>query len=477
VTELEQWWDHLRTTALVGTARREVPPIPDLGPAVRVAATREETLLDAAALGDAVRRAGRLADRAPDPDVPAPDEGAAPAPAPAAQLLELLLTQGPVAAGARVTLIVHWLECAAAAGRIVPPRLLPTLLDSATPMSALRPKVRPVLGERGAWLAARNPAWSWVVDGLESPAGDRVGGIIAVRRADPDAGRELVESALGAGAQERALAVAALSVGLGPGDEDFLEHCLDDRARAVREEAQRLLDRLPGSARAARMTERLRPLLHVTGTVRKQLDVLLPDDPDAAAVRDGLVDPGPRGSRRARWRDQLILGAPLDVWTDVARGGPDKALGMLRDHDGAIARALAGAAAGRGDLDWGRALLARIHDSRLVALLPKVERDDYLVARLSRESLVKIAGELQQAPRPWGPRLSKAVLIAIGREQDAGHAVRILRDTLPTALHPSTLPAVEKAMKAAGDDAFLRTTLRDVLQFQSLHTSISEAFR
>jgi hypothetical protein len=32
-------------------------------------------------------------------------------------------------------------------------------------------------------------------------------------------------------------------------------------------------------------------------------------------------------------------------------------------------------------------------------------------------------------------------------------------------------------MHAAGGDTFLRTTLRDVLQFQSLHRSISEAFR
>ena len=32
-------------------------------------------------------------------------------------------------------------------------------------------------------------------------------------------------------------------------------------------------------------------------------------------------------------------------------------------------------------------------------------------------------------------------------------------------------------MHAAGDDTYLRTTLRDVLQFQSLHQSISEAFR
>ncbi len=116
-------------------------------------------------------------------------------------------------------------------------------------------------------------------------------------------------------------------------------------------------------------------------------------------------------------------------------------------------------------------------DTRLVALLPPEERDEHLAARLARESLVKTAHELQQAPRPWGPRLSKAFLAAMGREKDAGHAVRMLRETLPLALHPGSLPAVEKLMRSAGDDAYLRNTLRDVLQYQSLHRSISEAFR
>jgi hypothetical protein len=69
---LDEWWGHLRAAALVGTARREVPRLPALGPAARDGATREEALLDAAALGDAVRRAGRLPDPAAEPDEPAP---------------------------------------------------------------------------------------------------------------------------------------------------------------------------------------------------------------------------------------------------------------------------------------------------------------------------------------------------------------------------------------------------------------------
>ena len=164
-TDLDTWWEHLRATALVGTARRDVPPVPDLGTQPPDGAGREQALLEAAALGDAVRRAGRLADPAPDSAEPAPAESLPVAPSPATQILELLLTQGPVGPAARATLTVHWLRTAAAAGRIVPPRLLPALLDASTSGSLVRAAVRPVLGERGVWLAAQNPAWDWALCG------------------------------------------------------------------------------------------------------------------------------------------------------------------------------------------------------------------------------------------------------------------------------------------------------------------------
>ena len=272
------------------------------------------------------------------------------------------------------------------------------------------------------------------------------------------------------GAQHRAAAVAALLVGLGPDDEPFLEGCLDDRARSVREEACRLLDRLPGSARAARMADRLRPLLTTHGTLRKHLEIGLPDDPDDAAVRDGLVDPGPGVSKRARWLQQIVAGAPLEVWTEVTRAEPAKVVAMLRPDDALVVTgALTAAAAGRHDLTWARALMRTSPDTRLLALLPADERERHLLARVSAAQLGTLSTELAQAPRPWGPDLSRAVLAAVGSDKTTGHAVRALRDVLPTALHPSTLPAVEKAMHAAGDDTFLRTTLRDVLQFQSLN--------
>ena len=475
---LDEWWGQLRAAALVGTARREVPPLPALGLVPRDGATREEALLDAAALGDAVRRAGRVADPAPEPDVPAPAETLAVAPSDAVQILELLVTQGPVGGASRGVLTVHWFDTAAAAGRVVPPRLLPQVLDLAT-TSAVRRAARPVLGERGRWLAARNPDWSWVAgEGRADQAADRVTQVAALRHADPDAGRALVEQTWSTdGAQHRAAAVAALVVGLGPADEPFLERCLDDRAKSVRQEACRLLDRLPGSARAARMADRLRPLLSYSGGLRKRLDVLLPDDPDGSATRDGLVDPGPVGSRRAYWLTRSSA-APR------SRCGPTRSAavrrrwsGLVRGYEDSLLLALVDAAAGRRDVPWARSLLAVRRDTRLLALLPADERERDLLARVSGAQLGALSAELAQAPRPWGPDLSRAVLRAVGSDKTTGHAVRALRDVLPTALHPSTLPAVEKAMHAAGDDTFLRTTLRDVLQFQSLHRSISEAFR
>ena len=470
------WWEHLRAAALVGTARRDVPPVPDLGTQPPDAAGRERALLEAAAMGDAVRRAGRLADPAPPPDEPAPAESLPVAPSPAAQILELLLTQGPVGPAARTTLTVHWLETAATAGRVVPPRLLPALLDASTSGSLVRAAVRPVLGERGAWLAARNPAWAWVHEERRDGGGDRLAVLAATRRTDPAAGRELAETFTG-GAQDRALAVAALAVGLGPDDEAFLERCLDDRARAVREEAQRLLDRMPDSARAARMAALLRPLISVSGTLRKRLAVELPDDPDDAARRDGLVEPGPRTSKRNRWLQQIVMGAPLEVWSEATGAEPAKVLAMMAAEDALVLYgALTAAAAGRGDRAWARALMVASPDTRLLAVLPAEEREAFLSRRVSTMPLGRLTAELQMSPRPWGPDLSRTVLAAIGRDPESGHAVRVLRDVLPTALHPSSLPAVEKAMKAAGDDAYVRTALRDVLQFQSLHRSISEAF-
>jgi hypothetical protein len=77
VSEFDTWWRDVGNAALLGTARRPAPPLPDLGLAGVLGrpdgTPREEALLDAAALGGAALRAGRRLDHA-DPPEPARDD-------------------------------------------------------------------------------------------------------------------------------------------------------------------------------------------------------------------------------------------------------------------------------------------------------------------------------------------------------------------------------------------------------------------
>src|SRR5262249_56761837 len=102
---------------------------------------------------------------------------------------------------------------------------------------------------------------------------------------EPERALALVkETWSGEKAPDRATIVEELATGLGPGDEPFLEAALDDRAKSVRAAAAMVLAALPSSRFATRMADRLRPPV---ATRRGKLTVELPDDPDAAARRDG----------------------------------------------------------------------------------------------------------------------------------------------------------------------------------------------
>ena len=65
-----------------------------------------------------------------------------------------------------------------------------------------------------------------------------------------------------------------LSIHLSIADHDFLEGCLDDRSKIVKEVAIDLLARLPESLFVQRMQQQLSQILLLkTGIVRKSLDV------------------------------------------------------------------------------------------------------------------------------------------------------------------------------------------------------------
>lgn len=472
------WRRDLLAAALLGTARRPAPPLPSLG--VRPGRSEaEKALLDSAALAGAVSRAGGRAVQDVVPETPAPPERQPTAPAGAARLAELLLTQPPVPANQQIPLLTTWLSTCAGAGFRLPYRLLPAALAFATKNSELRDPLAAVLGTRGDWLAARNPIWRWAVDATDDeqpwshlPSNARITILTRLRHTDPGAARELIRSTWTTdSAKDRRAHLAALRQGLSTEDTELVESCADDRAVSVREMANTLLDGLPDSSRAMRMAERLRPLV----TIGPTIEVALPDDPDASGVRDGLGPPPTRGvSTRGWWLRRIVAGTPLSWWTDLTGATPRQVMARLADED--VLAGLRDAVLARGDQEWARAILTEHGSDRdLFLVLPDADRETQARALYDRapdaDELLRL---LNGCSHEWTVEFSRWALTRMRAEAPLGPVLLWL--TLQYALHPDTMPILEEWL-AEPPDQQLATALRNILRYQSLHLSITEAFR
>lgn len=496
------WLEDLRSSALVGTGRHPAPvPPAELAFRPPGGLSREELLLDQAALADVATRAARrpgLLDSGGLPD-PAPPDDAPPASADAARLLDLLLNQPPVGPELRTQLVADWLQLAAASGQRVPHRLLPALLALADAKPSVAEHARPAIGTRGRWLQGFRQNGS----GWQSPAPDSSGPRDAggnppatadwaglrpadataelerLRHSDPAAARDRLHAHWDTlGARERAAHLAVFAINLGPTDEDLLEKALDDKAKSVRDVAADLLDRLPTSARAGRMAARLKPLLRVKGILRKQFEIGLPPDPDRSALRDGISPaPGTGEPDRLGRLATIIRGAPLEVWTAAAGRSAAETLAML-DGETRVIDTLVATAALRADAEWVRALLELRTDARLLGCLAPAEREQALLRHIASGAAQPMAlvPLLRDLPRPWGTPLATAVLELLAAKNGAQLAT-ILSAFLPTALPPQTADQCRRLLQRSDDDAPRRRVFRDVVQYQSFRQSLTEAFQ
>ena len=359
-------WADLVAAALVGTERRPLP------------GTDPDGVLDRAAAWGIYRRAGAPPVRDLPPARPAPDEQVTVAgPAAAARLADQL--DSVADGGLRLALITEWLTVALERGRRVPPESLPDLLDAARRYEGLRPLIAAVGGARVAWLAAQNPEWTDLsagdqTDWDEGTPRQRAEYVAARRRADPDGGRALlVQEWPTLGPEERQALLPALSEGLGPADEEFLEAALDDRRQDVRAAAASVLAALPGSAYNGRMADRVAAYLRrePDGSVR----VAPPAECDAGMRRDGIAVRPPAGwGARAWWLHQVLARAPLDALPGLT---PHllPTMSTVDDWTSTVYRGLARAATTRRSHDWAAVLIdlladrTEAHDRQLVEAL------------------------------------------------------------------------------------------------------------
>ena len=508
MTPLAAWADVV-AAALVGASRR--PSGSGIGaPVGEDAATiLSRTLAEASGRGDLLavatvlasyREAGRVVpvDPRPAPEAAPPDGRPMPSDRATAALVAILEERS------YAPLLADWLRLAGNAGVRLPPELIPTVFDAIGPSH--HRAAAALAGPLGAWLAARNDAWSWAAGAAVAggPAtwadleraweaeGDerRQAALAAMRSLDPDRARALVETTWTAEPPAvRVWVLDVLATDLGPGDEPLLETALDDRRKDVRQQAVRLLASLPGSRRAARMAARAVPLVTVEGRLRKRLTIDLPPELDAAMRRDGVEPKPPTGGERRWWLFQLVAGTPLGAWTESLGRPPAELVALARVPDAAVLmQGWSAAAALQRDDAWARALIdgGGVDPgtaAALVTVLPDDEAEQAAMAFLRRSGLVPALPVLLEGGRRWSLPLSQEVIAALadlvaaaGSTGSAGaRAVHGRLPALALALHPAAGPdaTVRLAAALAGvapkDAAAARATWeRPVATFGSL---------
>lgn len=523
-------WEELRTTALLGTDRRPLPPASGAGALAAAAEAVDRTdpaaaLLELAALATVRRRAGLLPVPAGPPQPAAPPDERRALPDPAARRLAVLLSGRGSGTGTGAgtlanlaELLPQWLAGARELDYRPPAALVPALLDAARARSELRADAVALAGPLGRWLAEHNPDWSYVrrtAVESEAPAGERtwheglfaerVTHLTRLRRTDPAAALELLRGTWSTErAEDRLLFLDALQEGLSEADEPFLEAALGDRSKNVRTTAAELLSTLPGSALGARMAERARAVVRVADG---RLLVSPPTACDSAMQRDGIAPKSPTGrGERAWWFGELVAATPLAAWTTGLGLTHDQLLalpvgadgGDPAHHDGNggdsgdgsdswrddLREAWARAAVRQQDARWARALLGPAprragsmrtagSPAKLLAVLPPAERAAWTSSFLQTQGLGDAFQLLGACATPWTPPLSTAVVAALERAAASGaypwsHS-GVLGMT-ERSLSPATAPAVEAlAADASPDSAWAETfgRLAGTLRFRA----------
>ncbi len=432
-------WQDLSKIALLGTERQGEPPRPSgaLEPVFAriyggAGTERERALLDALAVTALYRRCGSEPLKAKTPAAePSPPETRSAVNAGAARHLAVILSGDTFA-----PLLSEWLVAVDAAGKRVPARLVPAVLDAGIKKKDLREAILRAVGQRGAWLAGINKDWSFITHiehtGEEQRVrtweeGDidaRVRALREWRTRDAAQARAAIDRVWkDEPAKHRALFVETLNVGLSTADEPFLEAVLDDKSKDVRQQAGALLSLLADSAFAQRMRERLDAALTFTekkGLLGKlsgkagTLDVEFADDWPKACERDGMSEKPPAGKGKKAWWLEQMLGYVAPAYF-CAKWHQTPATLISAAEEGEWANPLlAGwhaAALRHRDAQWAEAFVGRdpVRFAGLWAAIPPDRREalyEELVKNCPNDKLPDLIAQLPYLDRAWSAPFS-----------------------------------------------------------------------
>jgi hypothetical protein len=403
-------WTPLLPAATVGVGRAPLaaPDVP--APIAEALAALEslpaaERLLKTAAVLDVCLQAGLTFTPAPALIAPAEAETRPPLPMTAADVLRVMLEEAPPRLAAQA------LAASDRAGYRLPPSLLSLALEQRRTRPALAPLADAVLGKRGRWLlatrgetapvASSDPLERWQTGTLT----ERRAALAELLAADRADGRELFRAALPQlPASERAELLTVVVDTVTPEDEPLFESLLKDRGREVRLLAAAGLQRLPASAWAARMRERVQALVRREG---KQVLLEPPAEADPGWSADGIEVKRPKHEslgERAWWLYELARRVPLSVWQAATGLDASGLLGWAKSSDWkeALRRGWTESLAVSPELDgllaFGRAGMRPWEQAPLFGRIPTAEAERFWLGMLQgkRPPLTELLGSYEQ---------------------------------------------------------------------------------
>lgn len=443
-----QIWQDLIKYSLIGSERQTAPLAADgdlqaylqqLYPnnAVPTGEMREQALLSAAALVSQYRIAGIK---------PTTFDGALPI-ADNAESLPVLLTlavshlQRLLNDTELKSIFPEWLALAASVKQRVPFTLIPSLLELASQNRSIRPAITTLIDKRGVWLAKQHPEWQKLVvqtneDVLantqlweEGNTAEREEFLRQCRTQDATKARELLESVWKQeAAATRQSFLAVFSNNLSPDDEEFLNNCLEDRSKGVRQVAATLLGQLPDSAFSQRQKQRLNSWLHFEkgGLLKKaKLIVELPETWDKSWLNDGIEEKPPQGKgAKAWWLEQALSYVPPAYWSEHWQLSANEILlALLEKHEWRTAILLGWhqALLNYPDTDWGEVWLRNIGTNQpevLWKILPPLQAEQIFTKILTKTETSQLLGPLptlNYLQHAWSVEFSKQVIDALQR--------------------------------------------------------------
>ena len=440
-----QIWQDLIKYSLIGTERQTAPLIAeaDLQPYIQqlypnntvpTGEAREQALLSSAALVAQYRMAGQQAAIFSGELPPADDAE----PLPLLSSLAISHLQRLLSDSELKNILPEWLALAASVKRRVPFALIPVLLELAAQNRSMRPAVTALIDKRGVWLAKQHPDWQKLLlqtDAVltdnqlweEGSPAQREEFLRQCRTQDASIARDLLQAVWKQEpAATRQTLLAVFSINLSSDDEDFLNTCLEDRSKGVRQLVATLLGALSDSAFSQRQKQRLNSWLRLEkgGLFKKtKFIVELPESYDKSWLADGIEEKPPQGKgAKAWWLEQALSTVPPAYWSEHWQTTANELVDSLVKHEWreALVAGWYQALQNYPDANWSEAFLLRIniHQAELWKLISP-SHAERLVTQILHDSdtqnLAKVLPLLNYLQHAWSVEFSKQTIDALHR--------------------------------------------------------------